>query len=51
MQLGKSYLSSLNLLRLNCWAGVLAKLLRMGVRFLVCLCLATGFFNLVTAQF
>lgn len=23
MQLGKSYLSSLNLLRLNCWAGVL----------------------------
>lgn len=49
--LRNSYLGSLNLLYLNCWAGVLAKLLNMGVRFLVCLHLATGFFILGTTQF
>lgn len=38
--LGIAYPSSLNLLCLNCWAGILAKLLNTGVRFLVCLWLA-----------
>lgn len=32
-----AYPSSLNCWRLNCWPGVLAKLLNVGVRFLVCL--------------
>lgn len=49
--LGNAYLGSLNLLCLNYWAGVLAKLLNMGVRFLGCLQSATGLFILGNTQF